>query len=394
MIQITKTILFIVILAVLIVMYEKYNMKAINRIKPPLSPPPSPPPAPAPVPIIEKYIFNKNKHFHKKPFIWLHVDYDINARKWLDFGSRNSRNLNRPYIQICLQQNIKLNSDDFNIVIIDDTSFKDLIPGWNIDLFEIAEPTKIHIRILALIKLLYHYGGLLCPISFFPMKKFLPIYNKYDAFVFRTLQRYDMYNSYVPSITFIAGKKNNVGIKNLMNHIESLEHNDFYNNLYFFKNVNRHIIELTDKKEITIIDGKINGVKTNKNENIYIHHLVENSEIKLSQNAIGLYIPQEDLEERTNYNWITYLSQRELMNSNTFIGKLFKTHTIENGAPAPNIGAPTPNVGAPTPNVGAMPTVSAPTPNVGAPNPNVGAPNPNVGAPNPNPVFPPPTMSR
>ena len=45
MIQITKTILFIVILAVLIVLYEKYNMKAINRIKPPLSPPPSPSPS-------------------------------------------------------------------------------------------------------------------------------------------------------------------------------------------------------------------------------------------------------------------------------------------------------------------------------------------------------------
>ena len=327
-----KTILFIVILAVLIILYEKYNMKAMNKIKPqrPLSPspPPSPPPNQKPSPLIEKFIFNKDKKFMNKPFLWVFIDYDINSRKWLDFGSRNSRNLNRSYIEICLEQIVRVNGDEFNVVFVDDTSFKELIPGWKVNLFETADPKRTHIRILSLIKLLYHYGGILCPSSFFALKKFLPLFKGHESFVFKSLQRYDMYNSYVPNILFIGCKKNNPGVKNLMTYIETIRENDYYNLLYLFKNINKLLIDLTNNSEITLLEGKLNGIKTKNNENIYINHLVEDSHIKLSKSAIGLYIPKEDLEERTRYSWITYLSKKELLNSNTFMGKLFNKHFI------------------------------------------------------------------
>ena len=329
-----KTILFIVILAVLVILYEKYNMKAMNKIKPPSPPPPPPPPSPPPSPppkqkpspLIEKFIFNKDKKFMNKPFLWVFVDYDINSRKWLDFGSRNSRNLNRSYIEICLEQLIKVNGDDFNVVFVDDTSFRELIPGWDINLFETPDPIKIHIRLLSLIKLVYHYGGILCPSSFFALKKFLPLFKKHESFVFKSLQRYDMYNSYVPNILFIGCKKNNPGVKKIMTYIETIREKDYYKDLYLFKNINKQLLDLTNRNEITLLEGKLNGIRTKNNENIYINHLVEDSPIKLSKNAIGLYIPKEDLEERTHYSWITYLSKKELLNSNTFMGKLFNKH--------------------------------------------------------------------
>ena len=135
-----------------------------------------------------------------------------------------------------------------------------------------------------------------------------------------------MYNSYVPNVLFIGCKKNNPGVKNLMTYIETIRENDYYKLLYLFKNINKRLIDLTNSKEITLLEGKLNGIKTKDNENVYINHLVEDSHIKLSKNAIGLYIPKEDLEERTHYNWITYLSKNELLNSNTFMGKLFNKH--------------------------------------------------------------------
>ena len=35
----------------------------------------------------------------KKPIIWVHIPYDINARKWESFFSRNTENLNQDYLK-------------------------------------------------------------------------------------------------------------------------------------------------------------------------------------------------------------------------------------------------------------------------------------------------------
>ena len=316
--MIMNLILFIIFLAVLIILYEKYRITTVNSII--MNPKKSK------ALIIEKYIFNKDKEFDDKPFIWLHIDYDINAREWLDFGSRNSRNLNRPYIKICLQQMIKLNGNDFNIVIIDDTSFKDLIPRWEIDLINTPEPLRTHIRTLSLIKLLYHYGGILCPTSFFPTKKLINTFNANDAFVFESLQNYRDNINYHPNIQFIGGKKMNQTIKNIMVYLEGLHRDDYYSLLGFYKLTSEYIKTIIDKKEINIMNGSKIGIKTSDNKGIHVNHLVEDSDVQLAPDALGLYIPQNDLEERTQYNWITYISINDLIESKTFIGRLFKKH--------------------------------------------------------------------
>ena len=94
----------------------------------------------------------------------------------------------------------------------------------------------------------------------------------------------------------------------------------------FYKTICDHIKILNDKNEITLFDGSRIGIKTIDNKSININHLVEDSDIILSSSALGLYIPQEELEERTRYNWITYISNSELLNSNTFMGKTFNKH--------------------------------------------------------------------
>ena len=325
-------VLFIIFLAVLIILYEKYRITNVDNIAMVHSSTPQSAPQsivtkdPRKAMIIEKYIFNKNKEFDDKPFIWIHIDYDINSREWLDFGSRNSRNLNRPYIKICLQQMIKMNGGDFNIVIIDDTSFKDLIPRWEMDLVNTPEPLRTHIRILSLMKLIYHYGGILCPASFFSTKKLISIFNANDAFIFESLQNYRDNINFHPNINFLGGKKMNSTIKNIMVYLEGLHRADYYSIFGFDKLVSEYIKTLSDKKEINVINGSKIGIKTSDNKGIHVNHLVEDSDIQLAPNALGLYIPQEELEERTRYNWITYVSIDELLESKTFMGRLFKKH--------------------------------------------------------------------
>ena len=56
---------------------------------------------------IKKYIINTDIIDPKlskldKPILWIHNDYKVNDRYWPSFGSRNTRDLNKPLIYITI----------------------------------------------------------------------------------------------------------------------------------------------------------------------------------------------------------------------------------------------------------------------------------------------------
>ena len=106
----------------------------------------------------------------KKPILWIHIPYEYNLRNWLSFGSRSSFNLNQPYLYLTVKSIIKQCDKSFTVCIFDDNAFQRLIPGWDINMNSITDPILANMRTLGFMKLLYIYGGLMCPISFLCMK--------------------------------------------------------------------------------------------------------------------------------------------------------------------------------------------------------------------------------
>ena len=45
--------------------------------------------------LVRKHLLNDNTVLKGKPIIWVHTDYKVNSRKWLDFKSRNTKDLNK-----------------------------------------------------------------------------------------------------------------------------------------------------------------------------------------------------------------------------------------------------------------------------------------------------------
>jgi len=123
--------------------------------------------------MIDKYLLtSESLGKNNKPCLWIHIHNDnsiitnVNSRKWLNFYSRNTKNLNQPYQLITIKSIIDYNKNDFNICMIDDSSFKKIIPNWNLDVDNMSIPIKNHIRNIALSNILNIYGGLLIPSSF------------------------------------------------------------------------------------------------------------------------------------------------------------------------------------------------------------------------------------
>ena len=120
---------------------------------------------------IQKYLLDDTTlGKSKKPILWVHVPYEYNSRNWLSFGSRSSFELNQPYLYLTMRSIIRQCDKSFTICIIDDASFKKLIPGWNINMTTISDPILSKMRMLGIAKLLYIYGGMLCPLSFVCLK--------------------------------------------------------------------------------------------------------------------------------------------------------------------------------------------------------------------------------
>ncbi len=96
-----KYILFFIVLTVIGIFYDKYKLKMETDEKY------------EQYDIVKKYLLNDSSLANSdKPIIWIHITYDVNARWWPQFGSRNTKCLNQPYIYLTLRSIIEKNYPD------------------------------------------------------------------------------------------------------------------------------------------------------------------------------------------------------------------------------------------------------------------------------------------
>ena len=284
--------------------------------------------------IIKKYLLNTedattiNKLSSiRKPIIWIHIEYDRNLRKWESFASRSSEQLNQDYLYLTLRSIINKCGNDFHIVLIDDQTFTQLLDNWNIDLKKLGNIQKENMRLLALMKILYKYGGILMEPSFIAFKSLAPIYNMIKESNTPCVGEFanDSANNHImsfgPSLKFVGCLKNCEKINSLEKHLAILLNNDNTNESKIEGQITNYLYKLVSNGSMNMLDGKYLGTKDSNNKNIDISRLIGCCYLDLHEDAYGLYIPHKDLLKRKAYNWFVYLNVNEILKSNTNVGK-------------------------------------------------------------------------
>ena len=312
----TKLILSIIILLGIGYLYEKWNRE--NKKDKSL----------IDYDIVRKYLLDENSLGDvKKPILWIHISYDINARKWENFGSRNTYELNQPYLYLTIKSIINKCGDDFHICLIDDRSINKLLPSWSIDLRSTANPIKEHLRKLALSKILYNYGGILVPSSFVCLNSFKNYYESLDdnnMFVGEFINRNGNPNSeerFYPNTRLMACRKDSQAMLEYCNHLKYLNSTNYTNSYEFNDLDNSWCKDMINRNMVYFISSKELGVQDENNNVINIDRLMSDRYIQLCNSAIGLYIPADELLKRTAYNWFVYLTMENVLTSNTLVGK-------------------------------------------------------------------------
>jgi hypothetical protein len=262
----------------------------------------------------------------KKPILWIHVPYEYNSRKWLSFGSRSSFDLNQPYLYLTVRSIIKHCDESFTICIFDDNSFKKLIPGWNIDMTRLSDPILCNMRTLGMMKLLYIYGGMMCPISFLCMKDLSGLYAKgtrgNKMFVCETIDRNStsVRLNFYPSISFCGAPKECEIVGKLCNYIQAVSSNDHTAESKFLGQYDRWIMKNVEESRINLIEGIEIGTKTIDDKQIILDDLMSNHYLDLYKGTYGILIPSNELLSRLQYGWFVRSSPRQVLESNTIIG--------------------------------------------------------------------------
>lgn len=286
--------------------------------------------------IIKKYVLNDSPLYgHNRPKLWIHTKYEINSRKWSDFYSRNSTDLNQPYIHLTIKSIINHCSNDFNICLIDDETFSKIIPEWKIDVLRAPEPFKSHYRELGLAQLLQHYGGMVVPNSFICTKPLIDFYEEsiegnrpfVCERICRTSNQFrkSAKSTFCPDTFFMGAPKHNETMTELVEYLQQHNKHPLFNEESEFLGYSSHwCTEAIREGKMNLICGRRIGTKTNKRAPILLEDLMEESALDLSPDCVGVYLPGDDILTRPKYQWFATMSSRELLETRLIVVKYLK----------------------------------------------------------------------
>lgn len=278
--------------------------------------------------LVKQYLLNDSSLAKsKKPLMWIHMVYDNNARWWPSFSSRNTDNLNQPYQYLTMKSLIDKCGDNFNVCLIDDDTFTNIIPGWSIDMALVADPIKSKIRQLALARLLYNYGGFLIPSSFLCFQNLFPLYESLTAggkmFVAEMVNHKGVSDqiTFFPSTKFMGCQKGCQMMSNYINYLEPLVSTDFTAESHFVDAFGRWCFEKIMQNEMNMIPAELIGARDLNGKPVTLEMLMSNNFLNLNGKIQGIYIPADEILKRIKYQWFARLSAKQALDSDTTIGK-------------------------------------------------------------------------
>lgn len=277
---------------------------------------------------MRKYLLNESSLAKsKKPILWVHVPHEYNARDWLSFGSRTSFDVNQPYLYLTVRSIINQCDKSFYICIIDDKSFANLIPGWNIDMTILGDPILSNIRQLGLAKLIYNYGGINVPISFLCARDLIGLYEKGTngdtMFVCENVNMNITSTTelFYPDAKFMGAKKNNEVMHQYIEFMQRQISDDYTAQTEFLGDFNRWCNKRILRKRLRLIPGTDVGTKTVDEQPVTVDTLLSEEYIHFYPKMYGIWIPADQLLKRTKFEWFVRMSPQQIFQGNFILAK-------------------------------------------------------------------------
>ena len=83
----------------------------------------------------------------------------------------------------------------------------------------------------------------------------------------------------------------------------------------------KYLNEQVKQRKITLVDGKLIGIKDETGNQVAIEDLFNTKYIQFIDNLLGINVPDKEISLRHSYNWINKITIQDLLNSDLLISK-------------------------------------------------------------------------
>jgi len=287
--------------------------------------------------LVRQYLLNDSPLYgHNKPKLWIHTKYEVNARQWRSFGSRNSTDLNQPYLHLTVKSIINHCGNDFNVCLIDDASFRKLIPRWTIDVPALAEPLRSQAREMGMVHLLATYGGMVVPNSFLCTKNLLPLYEEATTpFVGENVARATLYEGgrrlqFAPDVRFMGARKEDPCVRDLARFLtQQYQFYHVHQESAFLGETAAWCLKAIQRRQMSLVTGEWLGTKNIKHQRVMLEDMMDDTYLDLDPRCKGLWIPEDEILQRNKYQWFASLSTDEILDSKTALAKYIQASIVD-----------------------------------------------------------------
>jgi len=120
----------------------------------------------------------------------------------------------------------------------------------------------------------------------------------------------------------MGSQRHNPVIKSLIQSLQALTAQDYTSEMDFLGEANRLLFEKCQSGKMKIVGGEFLGTKDINNKPVYIDNLLGNSYIQYDEQSLyGIYIPADEILQRTKYEWFARLSPQQVLSSDAIIAK-------------------------------------------------------------------------
>ncbi len=188
---------------------------------------------------------------------------------------------------------------------------------------------------MGLMQLIYIYGGMLVPNSFVCTKNLKSIYNDGlfggHPFVCESINRTSYLleqkqkTLFIPDLYFMGAKRDDATMFELVEYLKSRNSSlHATSERAFLGDSNQWCLIAIRNQKMNLVGGEKIGIKSNDRKQILLEDIMEETDLDLSYDCCGIYIPADEVLKRTKYQWLAFVSKRELLKSDIAISRYIK----------------------------------------------------------------------
>ena len=127
---------------------------------------------------------------------------------------------------------------------------------------------------------------------------------------------------FVPDLYIMGAAKNDATVLELLEYLKKRNWSSHFSaEAGFLGDSSQWCVDAVNAQKMNLVGGEMVGVKTNGRKTILVEDLMEEGYLDLHKNAVGIYIPNDEILKRPKYQWFAVLPAQQVLESRMIVSK-------------------------------------------------------------------------